>query len=122
VKLKKRGASPEQFERLRSLLNKTLEKDLNELDSVENFAARAQRLETKGNIDAALDLIYDSVDELFLANRLDQCDKILQNLQAVDYSVDVLIALLTSTLPASHLLPSRKQFFTEVERILTQRG
>ena len=51
-----------------------------------------------------------------------ETDQLLQNINVSEYSVDLLLGLLTATLPARSKLRSRAQFFSEVEAVLKERG
>ena len=86
------------------------------------FVRTAQRLEKRGQIDEALDLVYDSVDDMMRKLRFTELAKILATVQTADLSTDLLLSLLTTTLPARSQLPSRKQFFHRVEASLKERG
>jgi len=86
------------------------------------FLSRAQRLESSGNVDAALDIIYDYVDKQLKTQRFYDIDQILTNVKVIEQSADILLALLTATLPARSKLSERAKFFSEVEEALKQRG
>jgi hypothetical protein len=60
--------------------------------SRESFVLRARRLETSGNVDEALDLVYDSVDQMLRTSRFNQLNEVLNNLRVEDYSTDILLA------------------------------
>lgn len=90
--------------------------------TTESFLDRAQRLDKHGRVDAALDLIYDSVDEMMRSGDFNKLDALLTRLQLSELSTDLLIGLLTATLPARGRLATRKSFFCRVEEILRQRG
>jgi hypothetical protein len=88
----------------------------------ETFVQRAQRLDKGGHSDAALDLIYDSVDELMQKEDFPKLDSILAKVRASDHSVDVLLGILTATLPARNRLRLRAKLFKDIERLLRERG
>lgn len=88
----------------------------------ESFVHRALRLEQRGQIDAALDLLYDGFDELFRKNEFATADALLAQMSVRDYSVDLLLGVLTATLPARSRLPSRAEFYRAVESDLHSRG
>ena len=92
------------------------------LGAQETFLARAQRLDHGGHGDAALDLIYDSIDELMHSGALGQLDSLLAHVSAVDLSTDILLGILTATLPARASLPARRWLFPEIEQTLRARG
>lgn len=88
----------------------------------ECFVERAGRLDRRGKTDVALDLIYDTVDEWMIAGDFDRLDFLLASVAADDYSADILLGLLTASLPGRTRLPSRRKLYSETERILKQRG
>lgn len=87
-----------------------------------DFMQRAVRLDEKGHTDAALDLIYDSVDELMRKGEMALLDGVLTKLEPAGLSVDLLLGILTATLPARTRLPARRSLFPRAERILKDRG
>jgi hypothetical protein len=87
----------------------------------ESFIRRARRLDAQGRTDAALDLIYDSVDELLRSNQFPEIDAIVARVAVEDCSTDILLGLLTATLPARTKLLLRKHFFWAVDRNLKTR-
>lgn len=90
--------------------------------SAENFMTRATKLEKLGRSDAALDLVYDSVDDLMHRGKFDSCASVLSGVNVANCSVDLLVGLLTATLPARSRIPFRTEFFEAVERELRRRG
>ncbi|HQZ66689.1 MAG TPA: hypothetical protein PLY87_16470 [Planctomycetaceae bacterium] len=87
-----------------------------------SFVDDAQRLASQGKVDAALDLIYDRADEMLLAGEFVALDSIIEGLDVEQLSVDVLLAVLTITLPAKDKLTTRNEFFECVKRTLKDRG
>lgn len=88
----------------------------------EDFVERAIGLEEQGYADAALDLIYDSIDELLYAAQFALCASILNDVDVARCSDDVLLGLLTATLPAKSRIPTRGSFLRRVEAQLRVRG
>lgn len=88
----------------------------------ESFIDGANRLDRTGHTDAALDLLYDAVDEMLRRREFPEVDAILRDANVADLSINILIGLLTVTLPARSRLSSRAEFYTRVEDILRQRG
>jgi hypothetical protein len=86
------------------------------------FLQPVRELEKRGHIDAALDVLYDRVDSLLRGKQFAAVDDLLQQVRVNALSVDVLIGLLTSTLPARSKLPSRAKFYSESEASIRQRG
>jgi len=89
---------------------------------IESFVQRACRLDELDRTDTALDLIYDSVDELLCEGKFELLNSILSHTSVNTLSVDLHLAILTATLPAISRLPSRPRFFDEVEQVLRYRG
>lgn len=87
----------------------------------ENFLDRARRLDKAGNTDAALDLIYESVNGKLSRGRFKDVDAVLQTTEPWSLSVDLMLGLLTSTLPARTKLPSRGTFFQKSEAAIKDR-
>jgi hypothetical protein len=92
------------------------------IERTETFISRAQCLAAGGQIDAALDLTYDSIDQMMHQDHLNQLDGILAALAAGDLATDLLLGILTATLPAKNRLPARGRLFKEAERVMRQRG
>lgn len=87
-----------------------------------NFVEMANRLAEQGRVDAALDLIFARVDETFRRGDFADCDHLLRRLAVADYSTDILLGLLTATLPARSLLASRPDFYSRTEDEIQRRG
>ena len=77
----------------------------------------AERFIEKGQVDAALDLIYSTVDRMLKAQKLSEVDAILTATPFRSTSLEILISLLTVTLPVRIKLPSRPKFFRAVEEV-----
>ncbi len=87
----------------------------------ESFIQRSHRLDVIGRTDAALDLIYDSTDQMLREAQFDEIDLLLSQLSVKDLSTDMLLGLLTATLPARSRLSRRGAFFLDVKKILRDR-
>ena len=96
-----------------------LERQATQLDK---FLQPVTRLEKQGHIDAALDVLYDRVDDLLKAKQFPAVDDFLRHANVGTLSVDVLLGLLTATLPARSKLPARAKFFGDVEASIKTRG
>jgi hypothetical protein len=90
--------------------------------SSEPFLDRAQRLDARGHTDAALDIVFDQIDEMLLASEFSRVDRLLAEIAPENLSVDLLLGLLTVTLPAKSQLSNRKSFFERVDQSLRDRG
>lgn len=104
-----------------SLLDACLSAVLNRSASGAPFIEQAKQLDRRGHTDAALDLIYDQIDEKLLAGGFDEVDQILTSVLVADLSVDLLLALLTATLSAKKRLKQRAEFFEKVQQSLRDR-
>ena len=88
----------------------------------ETFVHRASRLDQAGHRDAALDLLYDGVDELMQRGEFGQLDAVLARLGPATLSTNLLLGVLTATLPARHSLPARRALLPGIEQALRSRG
>jgi hypothetical protein len=88
----------------------------------ETFLQRSNRLSQSGNTDAGLDIVYDAVDELLRNGEFDELNQHLAALAVAKYSTDILIGLLTATLPARRRLSARPSLLTAVEATIRERG
>jgi hypothetical protein len=92
------------------------------LTQSKEFVQRAVRLDEKGHTDAALDLIYDSVDELMRKGEFPQLDSMLSKVEPASLSADILLGILTATLPARSRLAARRDLFRKAESVLKARS
>lgn len=92
-------------------------------DSIEiGFLNDAIEMERQGNLRGSLATIYRRVDELMREAMLDALDEEITSVPAEKIGTDVLIGLLTATLPAKRKLPSRPQLFRSTLQLLKARG
>lgn len=87
-----------------------------------SFLDHARRLDGLGQTDTALDIIFDQVDEMLLADEFDRVNQLLIDTTTVEFSVELLLGILTATLPAKSRLPNRCEFFDRVVQTLQSRG
>jgi len=96
-----------------------LDKDLFLLsETVKEAQTKAQ----SGEFAAAYKLIFRCVDRAMKAGALDDIDSVLSNISAEDMTLEILIALLTATLPVRTRLPARKAFFLATEKVAKDRN
>jgi hypothetical protein len=88
----------------------------------EAFVLHADRLDRAGHRNAAMDLLYDRVDEMMRNGQLDLLEAVFQRAPVRKLSIDVLLALLTSTLPVRSRVASRPLFFATARESLIERG
>lgn len=92
-------------------------------DSIEiGFLSDAIELERQGNLRGSLATIYRRVEELMREAMLDALDEEITSVPAEEIGTDVLIGLLTATLPVKRKLPSRPQLFRSTLQLLKTRG
>lgn len=72
--------------------------------------------------DSALDYIYEVMDELMNAGEFDVISEMLDEFDVKQSNVDILLGLLTSTLPAALKIKSRPKFFDRVKCFLIDMG
>jgi hypothetical protein len=89
---------------------------------IDGFLDPILRLEAKGNTDSALDLLYDKVDELLKTGEFEKLNQILADSSPEELSIDMILGLLTSSLPARSKLPARADFFEKSEAAIKSRG
>ena len=87
-----------------------------------SFISDAQQLVRVGRVEAALDLIYDRIDEMMRQDNLAELDGILPELSVAELSDHILLGVLTATLPIRTRLPSRPGLFGRIEQVLQERG
>lgn len=88
------------------------------MNATDSFIDHAQRLASKGQIDAALDLVYDQVDEMMLASKFDELNQVIDALDTDGLSLDIILGVLTITLPAKSKLTARAKFFDAAKQTL----
>lgn len=82
----------------------------------------AEDLVARNREDEGLDIVYDKLDRLLMSGSFAACDVMLQQVEVTRFSLDILLALLTVTLPASMELPTRAVYFEKVQAELKSRG
>lgn len=90
--------------------------------SLQDFLEPALKLEQRGHIDSALDALYDRIDDLLKTGEFMTLDEMLRQASAGSFSTDILLGVLTATLPARSKLPGRAKFFAEAEGSIRARG
>jgi hypothetical protein len=90
--------------------------------SSRSFFDHACRLDRRGRTDDALDLLYDSIDDRFRSALFEDVDALLSSIDPEHASIDVLLGVLTATLPAASLLPSRSELLKQVRGMLESAG
>lgn len=86
------------------------------------FLDLARRLDKSGQTDAALDIVFDQIDELLLAGKFSQVNRLFVDIATEVYSVELLLGILTVTLPAKNQLQDRAEFYKRTAQTLQSRG
>ena len=72
-------------------------------------------------IDKQLDQIYDTIDDLLLANKFSEIDAILECLE-MDLGLDLLLGYFVATFPAKSKLKKRADFFAKLKATYCEEG
>lgn len=75
-----------------------------------SFVDNANNLFAEDKIDTALDLIYDSVNDLQMAGKWDQLDSIINNIDVSSTSSSILLGLLCTCQCSMSKLPSIRKY------------
>lgn len=87
-----------------------------------SFVVQADAMDRVGDTDAALDVIFRRTDELMCSGKISELNDELRNISANEIGTDVLIGVLTATLPVKTRLPWRRNLFNATRRVLKKRG
>lgn len=87
-----------------------------------NVVARARQLEARGHSDQAIDLIYDHFDRMLGDNKFRDCEQLIDQLVAHELSTDLIISVLTATLPWRSQIAARQRFLQRARLVLAARG
>jgi len=71
-------------------------------------------------LEGAIGLLYDNIDDMLLEERMQECDRILQMLDLSKMESYLMIGVLSITLSAANKLPSRPALVTRIENVLQQ--
>jgi hypothetical protein len=116
------AASTEQIAQISASLEGWIQVHSASAHASKSILDYAQLLVSHGQTDTALDLIFDRFDEMLLAGDFNKLDQILAQSCPENLSVDLLVGVLTVTLPARNRLDNRKGFFERVKLALQNRG
>lgn len=89
---------------------------------IEPFFQEVMKLEAEGNIDSALDLLYDEIDKMMWAQETDKINTLLKSVELETLNIHLILGLLVSSLPVRHQLEYRPQFLIQAEQIIKSRG
>ncbi len=79
-------------------------------------------LAERGKRDSAIDLLFDDFDGLMRNGEIRRIRRILVSLKYTELDTDILLAILTATLPVRSLLPERHSAFLEIQRVICERN
>lgn len=83
---------------------------------------RANRLEEHVHVNVAIDLVLDTLDELFRRGQFALCDSMLLEIDVEEYSSDILMTILTATSHARSELSVREDFLNRTKEVFRRRG
>lgn len=86
------------------------------------FLRNAVTLEREGDLRGSLGIIYRRVDEFARESMLEALDEEISSVPAEEIGTDVLLGLLTATLPVKRKLASRPQLFKATLKLMKARG
>ena len=78
----------------------------------------AKSLEEKGNLDGALAIIFDRLDQAFTSGMFEEADQWLKEIRHQSLSPDLLVGILAASLPAKDKLPSRSHLWRRAKETL----
>lgn len=82
------------------------------------WIALIYELDSTGQVDAALDRLFDEVDDLLVAGEFTKVDELLMELDLTRCSTTLLVGFLSITLAAKKKLFAREDFTRRVEQRL----
>ena len=86
----------------------------------ESWLSQVNKLATMGSVDSALDILYDKVDFLLREGKLSKVDEILESANPETLNINIILGLLTTTLPAKTRLKVRGTFYETVEAYVNE--
>jgi len=90
--------------------------------SQDDWLAKSAELYRSGKREESLDIIFDSIDDMLLESKFEDCDKILAEISVAELANPQLLTVLTATAPAKERLPSRQALVKRVKLTLNERG
>lgn len=68
----------------------------------------------------ATDMIFNTIDVLFIDKSFNECDKLLKDIDVRKLSTKAMRSFLVITYPAKEMLPSRQHFFCRVKNTMIE--
>lgn len=78
-------------------------------------------LEKQGDVEQALDVLFNHFDNMLLDGNFAECSDLLAELAVEEFSTNLLLTILTATLPAHYKLPGRMSCYLKVGEVITSR-
>lgn len=91
-------------------------------DQNDDFVNRAILAETDDRIDDAIDIIYNGIDYLLRDGKFSECNSVLDKIDVDFHSLDIILSLLTATLPVRSRFKARKKLLQNIEAKLRKTG
>ena len=82
---------------------------------------QAVALAEGGRIDAALDVLFDAIDDPEIGGRFEEVNALLVDPSTAQLHTDLLIGMLVTTLPCKSKLPARPAYCEAVRLVLIER-
>ena len=86
------------------------------------FITQALSAERTGDVDRALDIVFESIELLLKRRKFDELSTVISGIKVEELTVDTGIGLLTATLPAADQIKSRPKFYSEFEQYMKDSG
>jgi len=79
---------------------------------------QAIALDEDGKEDEALDIIYNEIDGMLINQEYSKVNNFLNELSPHEYSLNILLGILTITFYCAEHLPNRKDFYNKVAEVV----
>jgi len=89
---------------------------------MEFWLDKVMQLDREGQVDDAIDIVYENMDELLLDGKYQAAGEILEHIECDQLSEYLLIAFATITLTKKKIIPKRDDFMARVRDSLRRRG
>ena len=91
------------------------------MDDLAFTIMNSMEIEESGDLSMALDILYDAVDKRLHAGELAEIDWILKKSSPAFLTTDIILALLTVTMPVKTKLYNRESFFQKSKQVILER-
>lgn len=90
-------------------------------DPIEVFFLRLEEISRERQLDAALDLAFDTIDDMLLETRFTEVNRLLERVPVAKLAPAILVGLLSITVPARDILDARAALVVQVRAELRER-